>query len=280
MPSMLVRTVSRCAMAGLAVSVMAGCSDRDIFTEINDYTNQKKAELDANNKRGAALDQQLHRDLADTTIRTAADREQDNRRQAFETVAFASKGKGQHVGELMMGGGYFTRLWSVVAGPEGHVTAWQPAQFIVFDEDYASSADAADALPNVDVIRSPITAPALPTGLDLVFTAQNYHDMHLAAFPADTAQRVNAAVFRSLKPGGYYVIIDHDALPGSGLDGVQHMHRIDVATVIEEVTAAGFVLERQNDLLSRSADPRTIGVFAPSIRGMTSQFMLRFRKPG
>ena len=188
--------------------------------------------------------------------------------------------KGQRAAELMMGGGYYTRVLSAVVGPEGHVTAWQPAQFIVFGEEYASSAAAADALPNVDVIRSPINAPELPTGLDLVFTAQNYHDMHLAAFPSDTARRVNAAVFQSLKPGGYYVVIDHDAVPGSGLSGVQHLHRIDVATVIEEVTAAGFVLQEQRDVLSRPADTRTTDIFDPAIRGMTSQFMLRFRKPG
>lgn len=280
MSFMLARAASRCLMVGLAASVMAGCSGRDVFKEINDYTNRQKAEMGARNDEAAARQYWRSYAIADMTIRTEADLEQDNRRHTFDTMRFASMNKGQRVAELMMGSGYFTRVLSAVVGPEGHVTAWQPAQFIGFGQEYASSADAADALANVDVIRSPITAPELPTGLDLVFTAQNYHDMHLAAFPTDTAQRVNAAVFRSLKPGGYYVIIDHDALPGSGLAGVQHMHRIDVATVIEEVTAAGFVLEEQNDVLSRAADPRTTDVFDPAIRGMTSQFMLRFRKPG
>ena len=251
-----------------------------MFKEINDYTNQQKAELGARNDAAAARQYWRSYAIADMTIRTEADREHDNRRHTFDTMRFASMNKGQRVAELMMGSGYFTRLLSAVVGPEGHVTAWQPAQFIVFGDEYASSADAAEALANVDVIRSPITAPALPTGLDLVFTAQNYHDMHLAAFPADTARSVNAAVFQSLKPGGYYVIIDHEAVPGSGLVGVQHMHRIDVAAVIEEVTAAGFVLEEQNDVLFRPNDTRTTDVFDPAIRGMTSQFMLRFRKPG
>lgn len=274
------QTFARYLMVGLAASVMAGCSGQDVFKDINDYTNRKKAELDANNKRGAALDHQRYLDLADTTIRTAEDREQDNRRQASETVAFASMGKGQRIGELMMGGGYFTRLWSVVAGPEGHVTAWQPAEFIAFGGNYAASADAAEQLANVDVIRSPIASPALPANLDLVFTAQNYHDLHLAAFPADTARRVNAAVFQSLKPGGRYVVIDHNAVPGAGLTVVDDLHRIDVETVIGEVTAAGFVLDTRSDVLDFRDDPRTASVFAPERRGITSQFMLRFRKPG
>lgn len=280
MRSTSARTAARFLIVGLAASVMAGCSGRDVFKDINDYTNEKKAELGALNEAAAARRYWRSYAIADMTIRTEADLEQDNRRQTFDTMRFASMNKGQRVAELMMGSGYYTRVLSAVVGPEGHVTAWQPAQFIVFGDEYASSADAAEQLANVDVIRSPITAPALPTGLDLVFTAQNYHDMHLAAFQADTAQRVNAAVFQSLKPGGYYVIIDHDAVPGSGLAGVQHMHRIDVATVIEEVTAAGFVLEEQNDVLSRPDDARTTDVFDPAVRGITSQFMLRFRKPG
>ena len=46
------------------------------------------------------------------------------------------------------------------------------------------------------------------------------------------------------------------------------------------ILAAGFVLDGQSDVLANPADPRTAPVFDPSIRGHTSQFMLRFRKPG
>ena len=49
--------------------------------------------------------------------------------------------------------------------------------------------------------------------------------------------------------------------------------------VKREVLAAGFVLEAESDLLERPADPLTANVFDGSIRGNTSQFMLRFRKP-
>ncbi|HYC74521.1 hypothetical protein [Brevundimonas sp.] len=131
----------------------------------------------------------------------------------------------------------------------------------------------------MDAIRSPIGAPEFPSGLDLVFTAQNYHDLHLAPFPADTASKVNAAVLRALKPGGLYVIVDHHALAGSDLAAADTLHRIDLEAVKREVTAAGFVLEAESDLLADPADPRTASVFDPSIRGKTSQFMLRFRKP-
>ena len=213
-------------------------------------------------------------------VRPAEDRARDEARHTAETLAFAQVRPGQNIADMIIGGGYFTRIFSAAAGPEGRVTAWQPAEFIGFQASYGESLTEVDALPNVDAIRSPIGAPGFPAGLDLVFTAQNYHDLHLAPFPADTAAKVNAAAFEALKPGGLYVIIDHHAAAGSDLAAADSLHRIDIEAVKREVTAAGFVLDAESDLLAAGADPLTASVFDPSIRGRTSQFMLRFRKLG
>jgi len=212
-------------------------------------------------------------------IRPAEDRARDAARHTAETLAFAGVRPGQKVADMIIGGGYFTRVFSAAVGPQGRVTAWQPAEFIAFQASYGDSLAAADALANVDAIRSPIAAPDFPAGLDLVFTAQNYHDLHLSMAPADTAARVNAAVFEALKPGGLYVIIDHHAVAGSPLTAANTVHRIDIEAVKREVLAAGFVLDGESDLLANAADPRTANVFDGTIRGRTSQFMLRFRKP-
>jgi predicted methyltransferase len=212
-------------------------------------------------------------------IRPADDRARDAARHTAETLAFAGVRQGQKIADMIIGGGYFTRVFSAAVGPRGRVTAWQPAEFIAFQASYGDSLAAADALANVDAIRSPIAAPDFPAGLDLVFTAQNYHDLHLSMAPADTAARVNAAVFEALKPGGLYVIIDHHAVAGSPLTAANTVHRIDIEAVKREVLAAGFVLDGESDLLANAADPRTANVFDGTIRGRTSQFMLRFRKP-
>ena len=212
-------------------------------------------------------------------IRPADDRARDAARHTAETLAFAQVRPGQKIADMIIGGGYFTRVFSAAVGPQGRVIAWQPAEFIAFQASYGDSLTAADSLANVDAIRSPIAAPDFPTGLDLVFTAQNYHDLHLSMAPADTAARVNAAVFEALKPGGLYVIIDHHAVAGSPLTAANTVHRIDIEAVKREVLAAGFVLDGESDLLANGADPRTANVFDGTIRGRTSQFMLRFRKP-
>lgn len=212
--------------------------------------------------------------------RTAEDRARDEARHTAETLAFTGVRPGEKVADMIIGGGYFTRVFAAAVGPEGHVTAWQPEEFIAFQASYGDSLTAADALPNVDGVRSPIGAPGFPAGLDLIFTAQNYHDLHLQPFPTDTAARVNAAAFAALKPGGRYVIIDHDAAAGSGLSAAHTLHRIDIEAVKQEVQAAGFVLDGESGVLANPEDPRTANVFNPAIRGRTSQFMLRFRKPG
>lgn len=212
-------------------------------------------------------------------IRTTEDRARDSARHAADTLAFAEVKPGQKVGDMIIGGGYFTRLLSAAVGPEGHVTAWQPAEFIGFQASYGEALTAAAALENADAINSPIGAPEWPAGLDLIFTAQNYHDLHLKPFATDTAAQVNAAAYRALKPGGLYIIIDHDAAAGAGPDAPDSLHRIDIDQVKREVEAGGFVLDGASDLLARPDDPRTSNVFDPSIRGKTSQFMLRFRKP-
>jgi predicted methyltransferase len=60
---------------------------------------------------------------------------------------------------------------------------------------------------------------------------------------------------------------------------VESLHRIDEASVIEEVTAAGFELDASSEMLANAEDSREISPFDPSIRRQTDRFVLRFRKP-
>ena len=216
--------------------------------------------------------------LADSD-RPEADTTRDAARKTAETLAFAEVEPGQTIGDMIIGGGYFTRVFASAVGDDGSVVAWQPAEFIAFQASYGEAVTAADAMDNVTGIRSPIGAPEFPAGMDLIFTAQNYHDLHLRPFPEDTAAKVNEAVFAALKPGGLYGIIDHYAPAGAGIGVAHTLHRIDIADVKREVEAAGFVLDGESDILLNAEDPLTANVFDPSIRGQTSQFMLRFRKP-
>ena len=212
--------------------------------------------------------------------RPAADSARDAKRYPAETLEFAGIKPGQMVGDFIMGGGYFTRIIAKTVGNKGKVYAFQPANFIKFRPAYADEQKTvAAAYANVVPLTSDFSAVSFPKPLDVIITVQNYHDLHLGAWPADTAAKVDSALFKALKPGGTLVVIDHSAADGSGLRDAGTLHRIDPVTVRAELEAAGFKYDGTSDLLRDPADPRTKNVFDPEIRGKTDQFALRFRKP-
>jgi predicted methyltransferase len=211
--------------------------------------------------------------------RPAEDRVHDAARHAAATLAFAGAAPGARIGELLPGGGYFTRLLAVAVGESGRVyPVLRPDATIANWEKPAL--EVAAQYPNVTVVRAEFTATTYPEPLDVVFTAQNYHDFHITYYRFGDVAQINRAAFAALKPGGRYVVIDHSAVAGTPISAERDsLHRIDQAAVRREVEAAGFVLDGASDALRNPDDPRTAGVFDPAIRGHTDQFMLRFRKP-
>lgn len=216
--------------------------------------------------------------LAAPPARPAEDTALDTVRKPADMVAFAKLKPGQTVGDIIPGGGYFTRVFAAAVGPNGKVVAIIPpaAEAVYADQTKAIRAMAAASGSNIVVTSSP-GDPAWAGKLDVAWTAQNYHDLHNDQ-PPEVAAGFNKAVFASLKPGGYYIVVDH-AAPGTGLTVTKTLHRIDPATVKAEVVAAGFVFDGESDVLANPADPHTTIVFDPAVRHKTDQFVYRFRKP-
>lgn len=205
----------------------------------------------------------------------------DTTRHGPELLAFAGVKPGQKVIDLIPGGGYWTRLFAGAVGTSGHVYGVWPSEYVKVDDDEAGPYKTlAAGYPNVTVLEQPAAGLAAPEPVDLVFTAQNYHDYPDPFMgPTDPAV-LNRAVFAALKPGGAYLVIDHVAAAGSGLRDTNTLHRIDPATVKAQVTAAGFRFVGASRLLANPADDHTQKVFDKSIRGHTDQFVYLFRKPG
>jgi predicted methyltransferase len=212
--------------------------------------------------------------------RPAEDVARDAARHPAEVLAFAEIEPGDRVADLLPGGGYFTRLFAVAVGEEGRVYP------VIRPEGVAGQyetpiLDVAAEYPNAVMARTPYDALAFPEPLDVVFTAQNYHDMPIAEYNLGDRDAMNRTAFAALKPGGLYVVIDHAAVDGAPLETAQAaaLHRIDQATVRREVEAAGFVYDGELDVLRNPEDARTLSVFDEAIRGRTDQFVMRFRKP-
>jgi len=214
------------------------------------------------------------------TGRPADDIARDADRKPAELIAFAQIKAGQTVVDYIPGKGYFTRLFSNAVGAQGAVYSVVP-QFLLDkfkDRPRPPSVALEPAHANVHDVVSNDASLNVPAKADLVWTAQNYHDVHIAGGAKATGQ-LNKAVFDALKPGGLYVVLDHAAATGQDDATMAKLHRIERAVVVKEVTDAGFVLDGESTVLSNPADPHTANVFDPSIRGKTDQFILRFKKP-
>ncbi len=215
--------------------------------------------------------------------RPEADRKADVDRKPEESVAFSGLKPGQKVIDILPGGGYFTRIFSAVVGPKGHVFAVPPPKRPNAPEgapDPAARVQAIAADPhysNVTVVATPLTELSVPEPVDLVWTSRNYHDFH--NIPNFDVGAVNKAVFKALKPGGVYIVLDHAAEKGSGFRDTSTLHRVDPEAVKQEVEAAGFKFDGQSEILRNANDPHTEKVFEASVKGKTDQFILKFRKP-
>lgn len=203
--------------------------------------------------------------------RPEADKARDADRKPVEMLAFAGVRPGWKVIELAPGGGYFTRLLSAAVGERGYI--------------YTNATRAAPAVqayartrPNVSVQLVTSGQVLAPEPVDLVWTTQNYHDFKNVS-GGDAAAATNTAAFAALKPGGIYLVSDHQGAAGTGATQTNTLHRIEDAAVIQEVEAAGFRLEARSPILRHEADDHTQKVFETGVRGKTDQFVLRFRKP-
>jgi predicted methyltransferase len=211
-----------------------------------------------------------------------ADKVNDDRRKISSIMEFAHVQPGQSVLELIPGGGYFTRVFSAIVGPKGHVYTIWPNEYVKEDGEALAAVKKFAAEPhyaNVSVLEQPANQLSSPAPVDLVFTSQNYHDYPDNFMGSVDPAVLNKQVFDALKPGGVFVIIDHAAPAGSGMQDTDTLHRIDPAIVKKQVEAAGFVFDGESDVLRNPADPHSANVFDPSIRGKTDQFVLKFRKP-
>ena len=202
-----------------------------------------------------------------------------------ELIRFARIDACSTVIDVYPGDGDWTRLFSDTVGPEGRVYSFVPAEVAHFKSDPVGSMRALANEPgreNVEAVSADLVAmPEVTQPADVLWLHLFYHDLHTALIQAKgaTAAQFNRAGYARLKPGGSYVIVDHAAAAGAGTRDAQSLHRIDPASIRDEVEAAGFVLDAQSTILSHKDDAHSTKVFDPSIKGETDRFAYRFVKP-
>lgn len=226
----------------------------------------------------------IYQTAVTATDRLPGDYERDAGRKPAVVLEFFGIEPGQTVLELFSGGGYYTDLLSRVVGPDGKVIAQTNEAYIGFAGQEFVDRHADDRLGNVRVLMAENNELELePASLDVVTIVLGYHDLYYAApergWPKFDIEKLLDELYEGLKPGGVLGIVDHMAAPGSPRETGGTVHRIDSAVVIEDLEAAGFILDATSDELRNGDDDYTMSVFDPAVRGNTDRFILRFVKP-
>ena len=202
-----------------------------------------------------------------------------------ELIRFARVDAGAIVIDVYPGDGDWTRSFADIVGPEGRIYSFVPAEVAHFKNDPLGSMRRLAKEPgreNVEAVSADLVAMQEVTQpADVLWLHLFYHDLHTDLIQARgaTAADFNRAVYERLKPGGLYVIVDHVAAAGAGTSEARSLHRIDPASVREEVGAAGFMLDAESAMLANNDDSHSAKVFDPSIKGDTDRFVYRFVKP-
>jgi predicted methyltransferase len=209
--------------------------------------------------------------------RSDADRQTDQRRAPEKILAFTGVKTGMKVMDVEANAGYSTELLARAVGPTGKVYA-QDSQALIDSlvKDKFDVRAQKDAMKNVVHVIRPFDDPVPPDvgNLDLITIFYSYHD--ISYMSVDRAA-MNRKLFAALKPGGFLVIADHSARQGDGVSVAKTFHRIEEATLRQEVEAAGFKLVAQGDFMRNPEDTRDFIVFKPKVP--VDNFALKFQKP-
>jgi predicted methyltransferase len=213
--------------------------------------------------------------------RPEADRARDDNRLPLETLNFFGMKDNMRVLELLPGRGWYTRVLAPVLAENGKLYVAISADRVKEDLLGLPGYEKVTALETgANLRRSEQRGVYLldpfefgVTNLDMVLTFRNMHN-----FQKETRDMINTAVFKALKPGGLYGVIDHTRRHMES-DNSENRRRVDPVVMIKELLDHGFEFVDQSDLHYRADDELEYEVGRRSVSGNTDRFTFLFRKP-
>lgn len=221
--------------------------------------------------------------VANTAARTPDNVKLDESRRPAELLRFFGLRRGMQVLDMFGANKYWAEIMAPAVGPRGHVTVWQPTQFLN-DKRKADFDAFAAKQGNVTLIGSPFEAPDLPKNkFDFAIINLDYHDVYwtneerkiVRMNPNAWLKTLNSA----LKRGAIVGVVDHVASPNKDTRAtVEKLHRIDPKVIEADFRRAGFQPVARSSMYRNAADDHSLLVFDPKIRGKTDRAVFKFRK--
>ena len=189
--------------------------------------------------------QDINERFRSTDLDTAAmaARFESAEREAFarrhDVVAALGLQPGMAVADVGAGSGFYAALMAGAVGNTGTVYAVEIAPNWI---EFLNEKFAAEGLDNARVVRGTADSVELPAAsVDLIFSSDTYH--HFEDPPV-----ILGSIHRALKPGGRWVVMDYDKVPGVTPPGLMEHLRVGKAEAVDEIVSAGFRLEREVDI--------------------------------
>jgi predicted methyltransferase len=213
--------------------------------------------------------------------RPEEDRARDSNRRALETLNFFGLKDNMRVLELIPGGGWYTRVLAPVLAENGKL-------YVAIGTGRVKSAvltepgfERVELLETNDNIQRPEGSRHYRlddfelgvSDLDMALTFRNLHN-----FDSESRARLNRQVFKALKSGGLYGVVDHTARHMEP-ENPENRRRIDPVLVIKELLDQGFEFVDYSNLHYRADDELEYEVGRRSVSGNTDRFTMLFRKP-
>lgn len=214
-------------------------------------------------------------------IRTEADVERDRNRKPVETLGFLGLKDDMRVLELLPGGGWYTKLLAPILRENGELYVAIGTSRVRQDLlstagfDHVTVLDIGVSMERNGPFRTNDIG-AFEFGVSDVDLALTFRNMH--NFTPEGRRSINAAVFKSLKSGGLFGVVDHTKRHMEPMTG-ENRRRADPVQIIHEVLAAGFEFVDFAEHHYKPDDELRFEVGRKTVTGNTDRFTLLFRKP-
>ncbi len=214
--------------------------------------------------------------------RPIADRRRDKERRPADILEFSGIKSGDKVVDLLGAGGWYTELLSKVVGNQGKVYLVNTPLFLNFSEKDIEERLKEQHLKNVVRLDVAWDKLNLPEEVDFIWLTLSFHDIYVKRPPEKKHFEADRDHFfdqlrRSLKTGGYLLISDHAARPGSGLTDIK-LHRIDEEYVRADVESEGFVFIRSLDVLRNPNDDYSKDIWNEAVKRKTDRFVHLYQR--